>query len=111
MTLDADEFIRRFLMHILPQRFAKIRYFGFLANRHRRRRLSLCRKLLNAPPPEVDPQLIDWETRYQAFTGTSLAICPFCRQGRMHLRQILPPPWKRRFDHYPITLQDRIHAP
>jgi hypothetical protein len=111
MTLDADEFIRRFLMHILPHRFAKIRYFGFLANRHRRSRLSLCRQLLNALPPEIDPQLTDWKTRYQALTGISLDICPFCRQGRMQLLQILPPPWKRRSGYHSITLHNRIHAP
>jgi hypothetical protein len=111
MTLDADEFIRRFLMHILPHRFAKIRYFGFLANRHRRSRLSLCRQLLNAPLPEINPQLIDWKTRYQALTGTSPDICPFCRRGRMRLLQILPPPWKRRAGYHPITLHNRIHAP
>jgi len=111
MTLDADEFIRRFLMHILPKGLAKIRYFGFLANRQRRSRLSLCRQLLNAPPPEIDPQPIDWKTRYQALTGNSLDICPFCHQGRMHLLQILPPPWKRRSGHHAITLQNRINAP
>jgi hypothetical protein len=111
MTLDADEFISRFLMHILPKGFAKIRYFGFLANRHRRSRLSLCRQLLNAPPPEVDSQLIGWKTRYQALTGKSLDICPFCHQGRMQLLQILPPPWKQSSGHHPITLQNRIHAP
>jgi hypothetical protein len=111
MTLDADEFIRRFLMHILPKGFVRIRYFGFLANRHRRNRLSLCRQLLNAPPPEIDPLLVDWKTRYQALTRTSLDICPFCHQGRMHLLQILPPPWKRRPGQHPITLQDQIHAP
>jgi hypothetical protein len=111
MTLDVNEFISRFLMHILPHRFAKIRYFGFLANRHRRSRLSLCRQLLNAPPPEITPQLIDWKTRYQALTGTSPDICPFCRRGRMQLLKILPPPWKRRAGDHPITLHNRIHAP
>jgi len=111
MSLDADEFIRRFLMHILPQGFAKTRYFGFLANRHRRSRLSLGRRLLNAPPPEIDPQLIDWKTRHQALTGESLDICPACKKGRMHLLQILPPPWKRRSAPHPITFQNRIHSP
>jgi hypothetical protein len=111
MTLDAHEFIHRFLMHILPKGFVKIRYFGFLSNRHRRDRLSLCRQLLNAPPPEIDPQLVDWKTRYQALTGTSLDICPFCHQGRMRLLQILPPLWKQRPDQHIITLHNRIHAP
>jgi hypothetical protein len=111
MPLHAHEFIRRFLTHILPQGFAKIRYFGFLANRHRRSRLSLCRRLFNAPPPEIDPQLIDWKIRHQALTGESLDICPACKNGRMHMLQILPPPWKRRSDQHPITLQNQIHAP
>jgi len=92
MTLDAQEFIRRFLMHILPQGFAKIRCFGFLANRHRRSRLSLCRQLPNAPPPEIDPQLIDWKTRYQTLTGISLDICPFAiRAECICLRSCLLP--------------------
>ena len=46
MTLDADEFIRRFLHHTVPDGFHRIRYFGFLANRHRAAKLALCRKLL-----------------------------------------------------------------
>jgi Putative transposase/Transposase zinc-binding domain len=111
MTLNAHEFIRRFLMHVLPRGFAKLRYFGFLANRHRRSRLSLCRRLLNAPPPEIDPQFLDWKSRHQALTGESLDICPACHQGRMHLLQILPPLWKRKSDQHPITFQHRIHSP
>lgn len=49
MTLDAVEFIRRFLLHILPSNFVKIRHFGFLANRNRSVRLAQCRQLLDAP--------------------------------------------------------------
>jgi len=54
MTLDAHEFLRRFLLHILPLRFVRIRSFGFLANRHRTASLTLCRELLvvvEAPAP------------------------------------------------------------
>jgi hypothetical protein len=94
MTLEAHEFIRRFLIHVLPNRFAKIRYFGFMANRHRRLRLSLCRQLLNAPPPDTDPQLLDWKDRHQALTGQSFDICPVCHKGCMHLAQTLPPLWR-----------------
>ena len=50
MTLDADEFIRRFLLHILPDGFHRIRHYGFLANGHRAAKLALCRALLAAPP-------------------------------------------------------------
>ena len=52
MTLDAHEFIRRFLLHTLPDGFHRIRHYGFLANAHRTGKLALCRKLLDAPPPE-----------------------------------------------------------
>ena len=51
MTLDVDEFIRRFLLHTLPDGFHRIRHYGFLANGHRTGKLALCRKLLNVPPP------------------------------------------------------------
>jgi len=52
MTLDAHEFIRRFLLHTLPDGFHRIRHYGFLANGHRTGKLALCRRLLDAPPPE-----------------------------------------------------------
>src|SRR5260370_5775563 len=51
MTLAADEFIRRFLLHALPDGFHRIRHYGFLANPHRADKLSLCRRLLAAPAP------------------------------------------------------------
>jgi len=111
MTLSADEFIRRFLMHVLPQGFAKIRYFGFLANRHRRDRLALCRRLLNTPPPETNTQLLDWKSRHQALTGESIDICPACHKGRMHLARILAPPWQRRLPHHSKEPKQRIHSP
>lgn len=57
MTLAAGEFIRRFLIHTLPDRFPRIRHFGFLANRHRRERLVLCRELLIRPSTQLLPAL------------------------------------------------------
>ena len=52
MTLPAEEFIRRFLIHVLPDGFHRIRYFGFLGNCHRARKLALCRELLGMAPAE-----------------------------------------------------------
>ncbi len=52
MTLAADEFIRRFLLHTLPDGFHRIRHYGFLANRKRAAKLALCRRLLDAPSQE-----------------------------------------------------------
>ena len=68
MTLDADEFLRRFLQHLLPRRFVRIRSFGFLSNRQRTASLALCRQLLavaNVPLPEVK-------------TGETAWRCPHC---------------------------------
>jgi hypothetical protein len=94
MTLDADEFIRRFLLHVLPPRFVRIRHFGFLANAHREKNLSLCRTLLSLPVdqnPPSPPQAEDWKTRYERLSGESLKICPVCHQGSMFTLQTMPP--------------------
>lgn len=111
MTLDAHEFIRRFLVHVLPRRFAKLRYFGFLSNRHRRINLSLCRRFLDASPSEEDKQILDWKTRHHVLTGESLDICPACKQGHMHILQILPPEWKRQFKRNGSISWQRIRSP
>ena len=78
MTLDADEFIRRFLLHVLPDRFRRIRHFGFLANAHRTARLATIRTLLGVPAAAVDDQPSDYRTRYALLTGRHLDICPCC---------------------------------
>jgi hypothetical protein len=87
MTLAVAEFIRRFLMHVLPPGFHRIRYYGFLGPRHREAKLAQCRQLLQMPPsaPEqtdTDPPA-DYRDRYEALTGLSLRECPLCRLGRM----------------------------
>jgi len=84
MTLDGREFIRRFLIHVLPDGFHRIRYYGFLGNCHRARKLARCRALLGmAPPvPTADPPA-DYRDRFEALTGLSLHQCPHCRTGIM----------------------------
>ena len=52
MTLSGDEFLRRFLIHVLPRGFVRIRFFGFLSRRTRAHLLPICRRLVSAPPPE-----------------------------------------------------------
>jgi hypothetical protein len=84
MTLDADEFIRRFLLHVLPDGFQRIRYYGFLANRYRAEKLALCRQLMQMPPPAPNREdNKDYRDRYEALTGISLKTCPLCRCGTM----------------------------
>jgi hypothetical protein len=84
MTLGADEFIRRFLLHVLPDGFQRIRYFGFLANRYRAEKLALCRQLMQMSPPRATRKVsMDYRDRYEVLTGVSLKTCPLCRSGTM----------------------------
>jgi Putative transposase len=84
MTLEAAEFVRRFLIHVLPDGFHRIRYFGFLGNCHRAQKLTLCRELLGMTPTELatDPP-VDYRDRFEALTGLSLRECPHCHVGIM----------------------------
>src|SRR6201997_2521610 len=92
MTLQAEEFIRRFLLHVLPEGFQRIRYYGFLANRYREQKLARCRDLLGmrAPEPAISKAGDDYRDRYEQLTGSSLSKCPVCHQGRMLVIEILP---------------------
>src|SRR5216684_3466657 len=85
MTVSADEFIRRFLLHVLPEGFHRIRYYGFLGNRHRAQKLARCRELLAMPVPEPmhDQSEKDYRDSYEELTGISLRQCPACHQGQM----------------------------
>ena len=78
MTLEAKEFLRRFLLHVLPASFVRIRYFGLLANRHRAQLLALCRSHLHATPP-------------QPIAGDLGHVCQHCHHGRMRTVEILSP--------------------
>ena len=84
MTLDANEFIRRFLIHTLPGGFHRIRYFGFLGNCHRARKLERCRRLIGMASPDlpIEPSA-DYRDRYEVLTGHSLRECPRCHTGIM----------------------------
>jgi Putative transposase/Transposase zinc-binding domain len=95
MSLSADEFIRRFLLHVLPEGFHRIRYYGFLGNRYRKEKLEQCRHLLGMVPPErhcpTELAELDYRDRYQALTGSSLWECPACHRGRMIVIGEIPP--------------------
>jgi len=94
MTLSALEFIRRFLLHVLPDRFHRIRQYGFLANRVRNDKLVLCRKLLGnkqgsetSAPEEVTPLGIDFSPDEDSYSQ----LCPACKEGRLVLVDELTP--------------------
>ena len=90
MTLEAQEFIRRFLLHVLPDGFMRIRHFGFLANRAKKHALAQCRKLLklDAALPEI-PKKSAHDLLLE-LTGIDLNRCPSCHQGTMIVVAELP---------------------
>jgi predicted Zn-ribbon and HTH transcriptional regulator len=92
MTIDADEFIRRFLLHILPKGFMKIRYFGFLAHKNKKQAIPLLRKLINpeAKLPEKVKETV--QEMMLRLTGTDITCCPKCKKGKMTLIKKLPKP-------------------
>jgi hypothetical protein len=93
MTLTPTEFMRRFLLHVLPRGFQRIRHFGFLGNRYRQTKLAVCRDLLAMIPNlPVLPARIDYRDRYKQLTGKSLRVCPVCTQGHMIRVETLPSP-------------------
>lgn len=92
MTIDAGEFIRRFLLHILPKGFMKIRYFGFLAHKNKKQAIPVLRKLINPDaklPVKMKETIQEMMLR---LTGTDITGCPKCRRGKMTLIKKLPKP-------------------
>ena len=90
LTLDAQEFIRRFLLHILPLGFHKIRYYGILANKNRKTDLRTARKAIGQAPAKPLSKLTFLQYCRQ-FLGKDLLICPACKKGKMITIQIIPP--------------------
>ncbi len=94
MTVDAVEFIRRFLLHSLPKGFQRIRHYGFLANRARQQKLSLCRALLSSAREDTMPRdatAVQQTITSLSETATTDESCPACRKGRMIVVAIIEP--------------------
>ena len=91
MSLSAEEIIRRFLLHVLPEGFVRIRYYGLLACRNREKELSLCRQILGQAEP-VAPALErpDWKD-LERLTGKDPLLCPGCGTGQLRLIEELAP--------------------
>jgi len=84
MTLDAEEFIRRFLLHVLPDRYVKIRHFGLLANRKRKHHIALAHQLLGSVKTEVKKDVPKtWQELMLEVSGVDVTKCPACQKGRM----------------------------
>jgi hypothetical protein len=93
MTLSAEEFLRRFCLHVLPKGFVRIRFYGFLAPRCRTQALQRCRCALGANPPPVPTASVD-----ETSTRVSLPPCPVCGAAmvvveRLTVRQLAVRVW------------------
>jgi Putative transposase len=96
MELEATEFLRRFLLHVLPLGFVRIRHYGLLSNRHRREKLADCRRLLRAAasPRVISPEALALATPPSLEVGVTetrcATLCPKCGVGRMVIIGELP---------------------
>jgi hypothetical protein len=93
MTLKVDEFIRRFLLHVLPPRYVRIRHFGLLANRKRKDNLAACRKKIDSgnPVTKEEARIETWQEQLLRICGIDVTTCPVCQKGRMYRIGLLLP--------------------
>jgi len=90
MALSITEFIRRFLLHILPNGFMRLRHYGILANRCRKTKLARCRELLNQPAPELRAKESALELLMRV-AGFDVTLCPICKIGHLQITKSLEP--------------------
>jgi hypothetical protein len=97
MTLRAEEFLRRFLLHVVPRGFMRIRHYGILANRHRAQKLRRCRELLGVPTPQAPLTMPNRDSQRDApnerDTEPPLPPCPICGAPMRVVEILAPRPW------------------
>lgn len=92
MTVDAFEFIRRFLLHVLPDRFVKIRHYGLLGNRCRRKKIDRCRVLLSCSDQKKQEQKSEtWQEALLRLAGIDVGKCPACGERSMRTVEVMKP--------------------
>ncbi len=94
--ITPQEFIRRFLCHVLPKGFRKIRHYGLLASSNVKTKLEVARRLLKPDSPSSQlerdaPAAADWQDLHESLTGTDLRICPACKRGRLQRLPLASP--------------------
>jgi hypothetical protein len=92
MTLKADEFIRRFLLHVLPSRYVRIRHFGLLANRNRKDNIAVCHEIIGGKTVVKEKTRQEtWQEQLLRICGIDVTACPVCQKGRMFRVALLHP--------------------
>lgn len=90
MELPAESFIQRFLMHVVPRRFVRIRYFGILSHRNKKRAIEACREFYKIDKKN-EAATESWSEVYFRVTGKDFACCPACKKGKLVVVEILVP--------------------
>ena len=90
MTISSHEFIRRFLLHVLPENFMKIRYFGFLSHRNKKQAINLIRKFIGSGMPLQEKTKETVLEMMLRLTGQDISCCPMCKKGKMTIIKGLP---------------------
>ncbi len=90
--MNAEEFIRRFLLHILPKRFMKIRYYGFLAHTNTKVTIPLLRQLMKPDAELLEKMKETVQEMMLRLTGIDIFCCPECGKGKMvRMKELLKP--------------------
>jgi len=89
MKLKPEEFMRRFLNHIVPPGFMRIRFFGFWANACKKKNIEVIRKLLSYKPNKKEKQKKDIQSLMFELTGVDITLCPKCKKGHLHAIQTI----------------------
>ncbi|RLC76283.1 MAG: IS91 family transposase [Chloroflexi bacterium] len=89
LTVPAHEFIRRFMLHVLPAQYMRIRYYGFLFNRGRKQNLATCRRLLGVEPTAVEPEPETARELMLRLAGIDICLCPECKSGTMERTRLI----------------------
>ena len=90
VTLEAEEFIRRFMLHVLPPKFVKIRHYGILSNRSRKTKLKHCQELMGVSI-ECVKEKKGWQELLHDLTGKDPMVCPCCKIGRFIRKEFFGP--------------------
>jgi hypothetical protein len=91
MTIDGEEFIRRFLLHVLPLNFVKIRHYGILSNRNRKTKLKKSQNIFGVNRDPLEIKQLSWKEVLLQVKGIDVRICPICCQGKMIPKTLLTP--------------------
>jgi hypothetical protein len=94
MTLKAEEFIRRFLLHVLPDGYVRIRHFGFLANRYKKENIKRCREFIGDSKRLPESANKTTQELILELTGVDITVCPCCKEGTMRIVEEISPLWK-----------------